>query len=65
MRSALAGDGTVIAQVNDGVFQSPSPSAGANWIEVDAANVDCMTLNSDGKRLFLGMANGSIQQIQL
>ena len=61
----LAGDRAVIAQVNDGVFQSPSPSAGANWIEVAAGDVDCMTLDSDGKTLYLALSDGRIQQIQL
>ena len=57
---ALAGDGTLIAQVDDRVCQATD--GGANWVEVVAADVDCIALDSGGKTLYLAMADGSIHQ---
>ena len=55
---ALARDGAIIAQVDDGVWLSRDD--GASFSEFVAANVDCMALGDDGETLLVAMADGRI-----
>lgn len=60
---ALASDGAIVAQVDDGVLQSPGD--GASWIEVESTNVDCMALTEDGDSLLVALAGGALRQLDL
>ncbi|MCY3918108.1 MAG: hypothetical protein OXG49_19060 [Chloroflexi bacterium] len=60
---ALAKDGALIAQVDDGVWLSRDDAA--SWSELAADNVDCMALGADGETLLLAMADGSIRQLYI
>ena len=60
---ALASDGAIIVQVDDSLLQSRDD--GASWIEVVAANVDCMTLTDNGDSLLVALADGALQQLVL
>jgi len=60
---ALAREGAIVAQVDDGVLLARDE--GASWREVAAENVDCMTLDKSCETLFLAMADGSIKRLAL
>lgn len=60
---ALAGNGAIVAQVDDGVVLSRDD--GASWIEVVATNVDCMALDAAGDSLLAAMADGALRQLSL
>lgn len=60
---ALARDGAIIAQVDDGLLLSRDD--GASWSEIVAANVDCMALTAEGDSLLVALADGSIRQLSL
>lgn len=60
---ALAKDGAVIAQVDDGVWLSRDD--GASWSEIASENVDSMSLATGGETLRLALADGSIRQSSL
>lgn len=55
---ALARDGAIIAQVDDGVLLSRDE--GASWSKLAAENVDCMALDAEGVTLLVAMADGRI-----
>ncbi|MCY3979434.1 MAG: hypothetical protein OXG23_15155 [Chloroflexi bacterium] len=59
----LTASGAIVAQVDDGLLLSRDD--GANWSEVEAANVDCMALDLDGETLLVAMADGRIRQLSL
>ena len=60
---ALARDGAIIAQLDDGVVLSRDD--GASWIEVVAANADCMALADDADSLLVALADGAVRQLSL
>ncbi|MDE2777264.1 MAG: hypothetical protein OXI77_15145 [Chloroflexota bacterium] len=60
---ALAKDGAIIAQVDDGLWLSRDD--GASWSDIASENVDCMSLGADGETLRLALADGSIRQSSL
>lgn len=59
----LTACGAIVAQVDDGALISRDE--GASWSEVEAANVDCMALNAEGKMLLAAMADGRIERLKL
>ncbi|MCY4064202.1 MAG: hypothetical protein OXG53_17665 [Chloroflexi bacterium] len=58
---ALARDGAIIAQVDDGVVLSRDD--GASWSAVASENVDCMALEGDVMTLLIAMSDGSVRQL--
>lgn len=60
---AIARDGAIIAQVDDGVVLSRDD--GASWSELAAENVDCMALDADGETLLLALAGGKFRRSSL
>ncbi len=60
---ALARDGALIAQVDDGLLLSRDD--GASWSELAAENVACMALDAEGDTLLVAMADGSMRQLYI
>ena len=55
---AMAADRTLVVQLDDTVLRSTD--GGATWIEVVAANVDCLAVEDE--TILLAMSDGSIRQ---
>lgn len=59
----LTASGVIVAQVDDGALLSPDD--GANWSEVEAANVDCIALDAERKTLLMALPGGRVRQVSL
>ena len=60
---ALAKDGAIAAQVDDGLLLSRDE--GASWSEMVAENVDCIALDEGRETLFLALADGTLRPERL
>ena len=57
---ALAADGGLIAQVDDGALRLDA--GGAGWSVIEAGGVDCLTLDEAGACLLLAMSDGGLRR---
>ena len=58
---AFANGGVIVAQVDDALLLSRDD--GANFSEIEAANVDCIALDAEGKMLLMALTGGRIRQL--
>ncbi len=58
---AFANGGVIVAQVDDALLLSRDD--GANFSEVEAANVDCIALDAEGKMPLMALTGGRIRQL--